>query len=56
MGGACSTHRNDEKCVLYLESLKREDHSEDLSTDGRINNKMDLKEIVLCGVDLIYLA
>jgi hypothetical protein len=38
MGGACSTHRVDEKCIqkFWLKSLKGKDHSEDLVTDGRI--------------------
>jgi hypothetical protein len=38
MGGACSTHVGDEKCVqiFWLESLKGRGLSEDLGVDKRI--------------------
>jgi hypothetical protein len=38
MGGACSAHGRDEKCVqkFWFESLKGRDNSEDLVVDGRI--------------------
>jgi len=36
MGGSCSTHGRDEKCMQnLLENLKGRNHSEDLGEDGR---------------------
>jgi hypothetical protein len=36
VGGTCSTVREMKKSTFWLESLKRSDHSEDVSVDGRI--------------------
>jgi hypothetical protein len=38
MGGICSTHRKDEKCltIFWLENLNGRDHFEDLGVDVRI--------------------
>jgi len=37
MGGSCSVHGEDEKCIQHWsENLNRRGHSEDLGVDGRI--------------------
>jgi hypothetical protein len=41
MGGACSTHRRDNKCILCE---RPEDHSEDQDIDGRIILKCILRK------------
>jgi hypothetical protein len=42
---SCSTHGGDEKCIKFgSENLKGRNHSEDMSTDGRIILKCVLKK------------
>jgi hypothetical protein len=49
MGGACSTHRRDEKCV---QNPKGREHSEDIGIDGRIVLEWILgKRVGKCGLD-----
>jgi hypothetical protein len=37
MGGVCSTHVGDQKCIEYFcyKTLMKKDHSEDLGMDGK---------------------
>jgi len=45
MGGACSTHERDEKCIKNVgENQKGRNNSEDLCVDGRIILKLILGE------------
>jgi hypothetical protein len=43
MGGACSTHEKDEKCIqnICLENLKGRYHMEDLGVNGKIILQVD---------------
>jgi hypothetical protein len=40
---------------FWSENLKGRDHAEDLGVDGRINIRMDLREIGWEGVDWMHL-
>jgi hypothetical protein len=55
MGGVCSAHGGDEKCVQKFCCFAK-DHSKDLSVHGSEKLKMYLREIDLEGVDWIHVA
>ena len=58
MGGACSTYGWAERCIqgFWWGNQSDRDHLEDPGMDGRINNKMDLREVgggVMDWIDLV---
>jgi hypothetical protein len=57
MDGASSAHGKDEKhAIFWLENLKGRDQLEDLGMDGKINIRIDLREIWWEGLEWIHLA
>jgi hypothetical protein len=55
-GGACSKHREDEKCIhkFWFDGLKGRDCSQNLDVDG-YNMKVDNKEIRWGWIGYIWL-